>query len=134
LAIEDALSEHQRPKLDRYADHLFLSSHAVWLNRKTATLDATEIDAFVSPRWLITVRKEGDFPIEPVVERWDRSPDLAKHGVSFLLYGLLDVIIDGYFTAVQQFDDYYDEVSEGLFNETPLDSSQQKQWFEMRRA
>ena len=54
--------------------------------------------------------------------------------MSFLLYGLLDVIIDGYFTAVQQFDDYYDEVSEGLFNETPLDSSQQKQWFEMRRA
>lgn len=134
LAIEDALSQHQRPKLDRYADHLFLSSHAAWLNRTTAQLDETEIDAFINPRWLITVRKQGDFPIERVLERWDRSRDLTSHGVSYLLYGLLDVIVDGYFTVVQQFDDYYDEVTEGLFNERPLDPSQQRHWFEMRRA
>ena len=56
----------------------------------------------------------------PVVTRWDRSPDLVVHGVSFLLYGLLDVVIDGYFEAVQSFDDYYDDVSAGLFNDEPL--------------
>ncbi|HUR77682.1 MAG TPA: magnesium transporter CorA family protein [Acidimicrobiales bacterium] len=134
LAIEDALSEHQRPKLDRYADHLFLSSHAVWLNRKTAELDETEIDAFISPRWLITVRKRGDFPVELVTQRWERSNDLAKFGVSYLLYGLLDVIIDGYFTVVTHFDEYYDEISDSLFNENPLDAAQQRHWFEMRRA
>ena len=60
--------------------------------------------------------------MEPVLARWDRSPDLAVHGVSFLLYGLLDVVVDGYFDAVQQFDEYYDEVSEGIFAET-ADSS-----------
>ena len=72
--------------------------------------------------------------MEPVLERWDRSPDLAVHGVGFLLYGLLDVVVDGYFDAVQAFDDFYDEISEGIFSETPLQPSQQRHWFQMRRA
>ena len=70
----------------------------------------------------------------PCSQRWDRSPDLAAHGVSFLLYGLLDVVVDSYFDAVQAFDDFYDEVSEGIFSERPLDPAQQRHWFEMRRA
>jgi magnesium transporter len=134
LAVEDALGRHQRPKLDRYASHLFLACQAVRLQPETATLEETEIDAFVNRRWLITVRKDDRFPIEPVLERWDRSPDLAVHGVSFLLYGLLDVVVDEYFDAVEAFDDYYDEVSDGIFSEHPLDPAQQRQWFEMRQA
>lgn len=134
LAVEDALGRHQRPKLDRYATHLFLSCHAVRLKTETASLDETEIDAFVNRRWLITVRKDDGFPIEPVLERWDRSPDLAVHGVSFLLYGLLDVVVDDYFDAVDAFDAYYDEVSDGIFAEHPLDPAQQRRWFEMRQA
>ena len=134
LAIEDALSAHQRPKLDRYVDHLFLSCHAVWLRSETAELDETEIDAFIHPRWLITVRKNGDFPIERVAERWDRSASLAKHGVPYLLYGLLDVVVDGYFAVIEKFDEYYEDVTEDLFNEQPLDASEQRHWFEMRRA
>jgi magnesium transporter len=69
-----------------------------------------------------------------VLQRWDRSPDLAVHGVSFLLYGLLDVIVDSYFEAVQSFDEYYEEVSDGIFSDRPLDPAQQRHWFEMRRA
>jgi magnesium transporter len=88
----------------------------------------------VNRRWLITVRKGDGFPIEPVLERWDRSPDLAVHGVSFLLYGLLDVVVDEYFDAVEAFDAYYDEVSDGIFTEHPLDPAQQRRWFEMRQA
>ena len=121
LAVEDALGPHQRPKLDRYATHLFLSCHAVRVEHDSGRLDETEIDAFINERWLITVRKDDGFSIEPVLERWDRSPDLAAHGVSFLLYGLLDVVVDGYFDAVQAFDDYYDEVSDGIFADQPLD-------------
>ena len=133
LAVEDALSEHQRPKLDHYETHLFLSVNAVWVD-ESATLHNTEVDAFISPRWIITVRKNDEFPIDHVVRRWDRSADLAKYGVSFLLYGILDVIVDGYFDAVQVFDDFYDRVSEDLFSEQPLDPSKQRYWFEMRRA
>ncbi len=134
LAVEDALSEHQRPKLDYYASHLFLSCHALRVNADTGDLEGTEIDSFISKRWLITVRKDEGFSMQPVVARWDRSPDLIDHGVGYLLYGLLDVVVDGYFEAVNAFDDYYDTVSEGLFSDTPLDPAEQRHWFRMRRA
>lgn len=134
LAVEDALSEHQRPKLDHYESHLFLSAHAVRVDTENNRLLETEIDAFINARWMITVRKNETFSMAPVLQRWDRSRDLAKHGVSFLLYGLLDVVVDGYFDAVQCFDEYYDEVSEGIFSERPLDPAQQRHWFQMRQA
>ncbi|MDQ1428528.1 MAG: magnesium transporter, partial [Acidimicrobiaceae bacterium] len=134
LAVEDALGEHQRPKVDRYPTHLFLSCHAVRVDAEGGSLLETEIDAFVNERWLITVRKDEGFAMAAVVERWDRSPDLAIFGVGFLLYGLLDVVVDGYFDAVERLDDYYEEVSEGIFAERPLDPSRQKHWFDMRRA
>jgi magnesium transporter len=134
LAVEDALGPHQRPKLDRYATHLFFACHAVSVDTEAGKLDETEIDAFVHERWLITVRKDDRFPIGPVLSRWDRSPDLASHGVSFLLYGLLDVVVDDYFEAVQAFDAYFQEVSDGIFSERPLDPSEQRRWFDMRRA
>jgi magnesium transporter len=134
LAVEDALSAHQRPKLDVYATHLFLSCHAVRVNTATGDLDRTEIDAFVNERWLITVRKDEGWSMKDALRRWDRSPNLVEHGVAFLLYGLLDVVVDGYFEAVAAFDDYYDEISESLFSDTPLAPSVQRHWFQMRRA
>ena len=134
LAVEDALGPHQRPKLDHYDTHLFLSCQAVRVNAEKGGLEEIEIDAFINKRWLITVRKDPGFSIEPVLSRWDRSPQLAQHGVSFLLYGLMDVVIDGYFETVQEFDDFYDQISEGIFSEQPLDPAQQRDWFEMRRA
>jgi len=51
-----------------------------------------------------------------------------------LLYGLLDVVVDGYFDAIQAFDDYYDEVSDTIFSEHPLNPAEQRRWFDMRRA
>jgi magnesium transporter len=108
--------------------------HAVRVESATGELAESEINAFINHRWLITVRKNEDFAMEPVVQRWDRSPELAKNGVSFLLYGLLDMIVDGYFAAVQSFDDYYDEVSEGIFAEHPLVPAQQRHWFQMRQS
>ena len=133
LAVEDALDPHQRPKLDHYETHLFLATHAVQVNAD-GDLDETEIDAFLGQRWIITVRKNDHFSMEPVLARWDRSSDLCKYGVSFLLYGLLDVIIDGYFDSVQMFDDFYDEIADGIFSERPLDPATAREWFQTRRA
>jgi magnesium transporter len=134
LAVEDALGPHQRPKLDHYATHRFLTCHAVRMEPGATELDKTEIDAFVGDRWLITVRENQRFSMDPVLRRWDRSPELATYGVSYLLYGLLDIVIDGYLGVVRAFDDYYDEISEGIFDERPLDPTQQRDWFHMRRA
>ncbi len=134
LAVEDALEPHQRPKLDHYASHLFLSCHAVVLDHETAKLEVAEIDTFIGDRWIVTVRKDEAWSMDPVLARWDRSSDIEAHGVSYLLYGLLDVVVDGYFDTVEEFDQYYDEVSEGIFADTPLEPSEQRHWFETRRA
>ena len=134
LAVEDALEPHQRAKLDHYATHLFFSCHAVQMDRDEGLLAESEIDAFINERWLVTVRKNEGFPMDPVLARWDRSSDLAVHGVGFLLYGLLDVVVDGYFETIEAFDDFYDEVSEAMFAETPVQPSDQQQWFRTRQA
>jgi magnesium transporter len=133
LAVKDALSP-QRPKLVRYDKHLFLSCHAARVDLDAGALDEAEVDVFVSQRWLITVRKKPAFRIEPVLERWDRSPDLAVSGVGFLLYGLLDVVVDSYFDATAAFDEFYELVGECLFAEQQLGPLNRRQWFDMTRA
>ena len=135
LAVEDALEPHQRPKLDRYPTHQFLSCHAVRVGDADRGLEKTEIDAFISDRWLVTVHDaEGFFDMGSVVKRWDAAAALAVNGVSFLLYGLLDIVVDGYFDAVQTFDEFYDDISESIFDERPLTEAQQERWFTMRKS
>jgi magnesium transporter len=104
------------------------------VNIETGELDKTEIDAFISPRWLITVRHDERFDIDAVMQRWDRSAHLVDEGIGYLLYGLLDVVIDGYFETAETFDEFYDDVSEALFGDVPLDPTRQRHWFQMRKA
>jgi magnesium transporter len=134
LAIEYALSPHQRPKIDHYATHRFLVCYSVRVDEVAGELQKTEIDVFVGDRWIITVRKNDGFSMNNVLARCDRSSELAAAGVSYVLYVLLDVVIDEYFDAVEVFDTYYDDVSEQLFSERPLEPDKQRHWFTMRRA
>jgi magnesium transporter len=134
LAVEDVLEPHQRPKLDHYGSHLFLVTRVVEVDAERSSLTEYELDAFVGERWLVTVRKDPKFPVERVTKRWDRTSELAKHGVPYLVYGLLDVVVDDYFDAVQAFDDYYDGVADRIFADRPLEPAKQRHWFEMRRA
>ena len=134
LAVEDALEDHQRPKLDHYASHQFLSCHLVTSGDEPMSFDKTEINAFIGERWLITVRKGRDLDIEALEQRWDRSKELARFGVPFLLYGLLDLVSDSYFNVINRFDDYYESVTEQLFEEHPLDPSGQKDRFRARQS
>ena len=134
LAIEDALKANQRPKLDRYERHLFLSCRAVRVDLERGALEEDEIGAFAGDRWVVTVRHADTFSMQPVLERWKRSHPLAADGVGYLLYCLLDVVVDSYFEVVEVLDDYYDEVSEGIFSERPIEPSRQQHWFQMRQA
>src|SRR5438067_2194340 len=101
LAVEDAVLDHERPKLDRYRSHLFLTAYAVHLNAGTGQLATSELSAFITERALITVRKDDGLDIGSVLDYWDANPDLAKFGVGYLLHGLIDNIVDGHFAAVQ---------------------------------
>jgi magnesium transporter len=134
LAVEDAVAEHQRPKLDRYRTHLFVTGYAVSLDAESGRLSQAEVDAFITKQAFVTVRKSESFPIDDVVARWDASPDLAKHGVEFLLYGLLDVIVDSHFTAVESLDDEIEGLEDMLFDEKPHNREVQRRSFELRKS
>ena len=134
IAIEGAVFRHERPRLDRYRTHLFLTAYGAHLDTGTGQLHTTELAAFVTKQALITVRKDDGLDIGAVVERWDASPDLAVSGVGYLLYGLLDYIVDGHFDAVQSLDDSVDDLEDQLFDQVPQDVTVQRRSFELRRS
>src|SRR5262249_31741689 len=101
LAVEDAQHPHQRPKLDRYPSHVFLTAYSTHLDPESGALDFVEVDAFVTTNALVTVRRSDKFPIEEVLHRWDNQPELARYGVGYLVHGLLDYVVDTHFEAVQ---------------------------------
>lgn len=134
LAVEDATSGRQRPKLDRYASHDFLTGYAVALDARTGALATAEIAAFITPRALVTVRRDDAFPIRDLVERWDQGADLTKYGVGALLYGLLDFLVDSHFAAVQTLDEEIDALEDLLFADRPADGDLQRRSFELRKS
>ncbi len=134
LAVEDAVSRHERPKADRYRTHLFVNSYAVDLDRDTGAVRSEEVSAFVLPRALVTVRQDAWFDTDRFVARWDANPDLVKEGVSALLYGLLDVIVDGHFETVQALDDEIEEIEDALFEERTQNRDVQRRTFALRKS
>jgi magnesium transporter len=134
LAVEDAMQEHQRPKVDRYASHLFVTAYAVMLDATTGQLDTSEVAAFVTARALVTVRKDERFDIDEVVSRWDGSSDLAKYGVGFLLHGLLDYVVDTHFDAVQSLDTEIEALEDSLFDDNTKDKEMQRRTFQLRKS
>src|SRR5690348_2042533 len=134
LAVEDALHERQRPKLDHYDDHVFISLYDVDLDKVSGQLQTHELAIFAAPRYLITVRKDPHVDIDSVVQRWDDASDLAKHGVGFLLYGLLDVVVDAHFATVEQLDEEIEALEDLLFDDRPRAPEVQRRSFELRKS
>ncbi len=134
LAVEAALHHSQRPKLDRYRSHLFLTAYGARLDTGTGVLATSEVAAFITRQALITVRQDDGLDIGAVIERWDESPDLAKFGVGYLLYGLLDYIVDGQFEAVQSLDDSMEELEDRLFDNVPQGLEVQRRSFQLRKS
>ena len=133
LAVEDAVAGHQRPKLDTYENHLFLSALVAQLS-ELSELDLHEVDAFITGRALVTVRKNNAISVEGLVERWDATRKNAGAGVSYLLHGLLDLIVDGHFLAVQALDEQLDSLEDVLFDEHPRSRELQRRSFEVRKS
>jgi magnesium transporter len=131
LAVEDALHPQQRPKLERYADHLFLSVYGVVL--QDGEVETTELAAFLTRSALVTVRKDPRVDLAPVLLRWDAAPHLAHSGVAYLAHGLVDVLVDGYVLVAQDLDDHSDAIEDALFEE-PNEQALQRQTFAMRSS
>ncbi|MCL2582894.1 MAG: magnesium transporter CorA family protein [Streptosporangiales bacterium] len=134
VAIEDAEHDHERPKLDRYRSHLFLSAYGATFNAETGKVATSEIAVFITPQALVTVRKDDGLDIGKVTDRWDSSIDLADGGVGYLLHGLLDFIVDGHFEAVQALDDTIEDLEDQLFADPPQNMPVQRRSFELRKS
>jgi magnesium transporter len=135
LAIEDALKGRQRAKLEHYPSHLFINAYAANWEPKADLLATYEISAFVTPYALITVRDKDAFDIKTVMKRWDDSAVLAGNGSGFLLWGLLDVLVDGYFELVEKLDVEVDELEDLLFDEEGKHAPEiQKRSYQLRKA
>jgi magnesium transporter len=134
LAVDDAVNEHQRPKLDRYDSHLFMSAYALSLDTASGELQTSEIGVFITERALVTVRKDKGVDIDGIVARWDESKQLAKHGVSFLLWGLLDFLVDGHFESVQSLDAEIEQLEDLLFDDAPRETEVQRRSFKLRKS
>jgi magnesium transporter len=134
LAVEDAVHEHQRPKLDRYDTHAFLTAYGVRFDAVEGTVETSELAAFVTDRALVTVRKDEHFDIEAVVARWDSAATPAKGGVGFLVHGLLDYLVDGHFEAVQALDDEIESLEDAVFAEDYVHDEVQLRSLRLRKS
>lgn len=112
LAIEDALHRHQRPKVEKYPNHLFVVLYAAQM--RGDVIEMAELDVFVGRQFLITVRNDADWVLEDALGRWKEGGDLAKHGVAFLLHGLMDSVIDEYVSITTALQDQLDDLEESL--------------------
>jgi magnesium transporter len=127
LAVEDALGERQRPKLDHYDDHLFITLYDSVLDSGSGQLTTRELSLFVGPAYLITVHKDAGYEMDDVVQRWNDNTHLCQHGVGFLLWGVLDVVVDGYFDSVQGLEDL-------LFETGKRSTEVQRRTYELRKS
>ncbi|MGB3441595.1 MAG: magnesium transporter CorA family protein [Actinophytocola sp.] len=134
LAVEDAVHSRQRPKLDRYDTHNYLTAYSVALDPATGQLTTAELGMFVTDRAVVTVRPGGGFDIDAVMRRWDELSHLAKNGVGFLLHGLLDYVVDTHFTAVQSLDDLIEELEDTVFDEKASAPESQRRALALRKS
>ena len=136
-AIEDATTFHERPKAIRYNSHLFVSTFAVTLGGDLTDPDdyrVSRISAFVLPHAFITVRLDDTLDVDELQARWENDSDLLKYGSKTLLHGLLDMVVDGYFDAIERADDAVEKLADRLFedNTEPVRSVYQET-FQVRR-
>jgi magnesium transporter len=134
LSVEDASSHHERPKLDRYEGYLFLNAYSVRLDGDSGRLDTHEISAFITDRAFVTVHADPSFDVDALVRRWDGSSDLAEYGVTYLLHGLLDLLVDEHFDAVQALDSEIEGLEERLFANDVPDRDTQHRGYRLRKS
>jgi len=125
LALEDVCKHGQRAKLERYPDHAFLVAYA-----RAPDGDLAELDVFLGADWIFTVRERDDsgevLDIHQAKLRLEERRDLDPSPGS-ILYAFLDVVVDGYFTTLDEIEDRLEDLEELLFSPTPPPDTQLQQ-------
>ena len=113
LAVEDAQHGHQRPKIEEYGDSLFAVLHTVEIVEDE--LQIGEVDVFVGRNYVLSVRSRTKQGFKNVRERCEREPELLKQGSSFVLYALMDTVVDRYFPVLDRLEIELEKVEEKMF-------------------
>lgn len=119
LAIEDAMEAHQRPKLERYGETLFVVLRAARYLDAPEEVDFGELHVFVGPDFVITVRHGAAPDLSAVRARMESTPELLALGPEAVLYAILDAAVDGYAPVVAGVQNDIDEIETEVFRGDP---------------
>ncbi len=114
LAVEDALVGHQRPKIEEYGDSVFAVIHLVELIEQD--LHVGEVAVFVGHNYILSTRNRSNVGFLGVRDRCEREPHLLKHGSGFVLYALMDSVVDRYFPILDGLETALDEIEDDIFS------------------
>ena len=114
LAVEDARHGHQRPKVEEYADTLFVVMHSVELDALDE-MHVGEVNVFVGRNFVLSVRNRSQHSLLGVRERAEREPHLLRHGAGFVLYALMDAVVDRYFPIIDAMETELEAIEGQIF-------------------
>jgi magnesium transporter len=114
LAVEDASHGHQRPKLEEYGMSLFVVLHVI--ERGIDELTQGEIAVFVGPSYIVSVRRNTELGFADVRRRCEQEPDLLRHGPAYVLYALMDAVVDRYFPVLEALTEEAEDIEERIFS------------------
>lgn len=117
LAVEDARHGHQRPKLEEYGDSLFAVLHMV--EQDGAELRVGEVDIFAGRNYVLSVRGRTERGFQDVRARAEREPQLLRHGSGYVLYALMDAVVDRYFPILEKLESELEVIEEQIFSAGP---------------
>ena len=113
LAVEDARHGHQRPKIEEYGDSLFAVLHLI--EQQEGEFCVGELDVFVGPNYVLTVRSQAKRGFHEVRDRCEREPDLLRHGSGYVLYALVDEVVDRYFPILDDLESGLEQIEQRIF-------------------
>lgn len=119
LAVEDTITAHQRPKVERYGDVLFVVLRPARYVDPVEVVEIGEIHLFLGPDFVITIRHAEKPDLGQVRQRLEHEPHLLEHGPYAVLYAVLDKIVDDYFPVLDGLQDDIDEIEVQVFGGDP---------------
>jgi magnesium transporter len=116
LAVEDAFTAHQRPKLERYEHTLFLTVKSLWYVDADDAVETGEINMFVGPDFVITVRHGSGSELHSARRDLEAKSTVLTHGPSAVVYAVCDRVVDGYLSVMSSLEEDVDEVETSVFS------------------
>lgn len=129
LAVEDALLGHQRPKIEEYGNSLFA---VIQVLKYEDDISVGELDIFAASDYVLSVRNRSNVQFLGVRERCEQEPELLSQGSGFVLYALIDAVVDQYFPIIERLEDELDDIEESIFDQQSTKSNIER-LFELKR-